>query len=68
MPNDVIQRFYFSGQPVRGAIVKLQNSYIESLNGHDYPPIVNALLGECLASTLLMGVHLKHQARLSLQA
>ena len=68
MPNDVIQRFYFSGQPVRGAIVKLQNSYIESLNGHDYPPIVNALLGECLASTLLMGIHLKHQARLSLQA
>ena len=68
MHSDVIQRFYFSGQPVRGAIVKLQNSYIESLNGHDYPPIVNALLGECLASTLLMGVHLKHQARLSLQA
>ena len=68
MHSDVIQRFYFSGQPVRGAIVKLQNSYIESLNGHDYPPIINALLGECLASTLLMGVHLKHQARLSLQA
>ena len=68
MHSDVIQPFYFSGQPVRGAIVKLQNSYIESLNGHDYPPIVNALLGECLASTLLMGVHLKHQARLSLQA
>ena len=68
MDIDAIQRFYFSGQPVRGAIVKLQNSYIESLNGHDYPPIVNALLGECLASTLLMGVHLKHQARLSLQA
>ena len=68
MHSDVIQRFYFSGQPVRGAIVKLQNSYIESLNGRDYPPIVNALLGECLASTLLMGVHLKHQARLSLQA
>ena len=68
MNIDAIQRFYFRGKPVRGAIVKLQNSYIESLNGHDYPPIVNALLGECLASTLLMGVHLKHQARLSLQA
>ncbi len=68
MHTDVIQRFYFSGQPVRGAIVKLQNSFVESLNGHDYPPFVNALLGECLVSTLLMGVHLKHQARLSLQA
>ena len=68
MQSDVIQRFYFNGLPVRGAIVKLQNSYIESLNGHDYPPIVNSLLGECLTATLLMGVHLKHQARLSLQA
>lgn len=67
MHTDVIQRFYFSGQPIRGAIVKLQNSFVESLNGHDYPPIVNALLGESLAATLLMGVHLKHQARLSLQ-
>jgi molecular chaperone Hsp33 len=69
MPNtDLIQRFYFAGQPFRGAIVKLQNSFIEALNGHNYPAAINALLGESLTASMLMGIHLKHNARLSLQA
>ncbi len=69
MPNtDLIQRFYFAGQPFRGAIVKLQNSFIEALNGHNYPPAINALLGESITASVLMGIHLKHNARLSLQA
>ncbi len=66
--SDVICRFYFENQPFRGAVVKLQNSFIEALNGHDYPEIINALLGEALAATTLMGVQLKHSARISLQA
>ncbi len=65
---DLIQRFYFADKPFRGAVVKLQNSFIEALNGHDYPASVNALLGEGLAATALMGIHLKHNARISLQA
>jgi len=69
MPNtDLIQRFYFAGQPFRGAIVKLQNSFVEALNGHNYPSSINALLGESLTASVLMGIHLKHNARLSLQA
>lgn len=66
--TDLIQRFYFSGQPFRGAIVKLQNSFVEALNGHNYPATINALLGESLTASALMGIHLKHNARLSLQA
>jgi len=66
--TDLIQRFYFAGQPFRGAIVKLQNSFVEALNGHNYPPSINALLGESLTASVLMGIHLKHNARLSLQA
>lgn len=66
--TDLIQRFYFSGQPFRGAIVKLQNSFVESLNGHNYPSAINTLLGESLTASVLMGIHLKHNARLSLQA
>ncbi|MDB2409324.1 Hsp33 family molecular chaperone HslO [Pseudomonadales bacterium] len=66
--TDLIQRFYFAGQPFRGAIVKLQNSFVESLNGHNYPIAINALLGESLTASVLMGIHLKHNARLSLQA
>ena len=66
--TDLIQRFYFAGQPFRGAIVKLQNSFVEALNGHNYPSSINALLGESLTASVLMGIHLKHNARLSLQA
>ena len=66
--TDLIQRFYFAGQPFRGAILKLQNSFIEALNGHNYPSSINALLGESLTASVLMGIHLKHNARLSLQA
>lgn len=66
--TDLIQRFYFAGQPFRGAIVKLQNSFVEALNGHNYPSAINALLGESLTASVLMGIHLKHNARLSLQA
>jgi len=66
--TDLIQRFYFSGQPFRGAIVKLQNSFVDALNGHNYPAAINALLGESLTASALMGIHLKHNARLSLQA
>lgn len=66
--TDLIQRFYFAGQPFRGAVVKLQNSFVEALNGHNYPALLNALLGESLAASLLMGIHLKHNARISIQA
>ena len=66
--TDLIQRFYFAGQPFRGAIVKLQNSFVEALNGHNYPSAINTLLGESLTASVLMGIHLKHNARLSLQA
>lgn len=66
--TDFIQRFYFKGQPFRGAIVNLQNSFIESLNNHNYPISINSLLGQGLAATLLMGIHLKQDTKISLQA
>ena len=66
--TDFIQRFYFKGQPFRGAIVNLQNSFIESLNNHNYPISVNNLLGQGLAATLLMGIHLKQNTKISIQA
>ena len=65
--TDFIQRFYFKGQPFRGAIVNLQNSFIESLNNHNYPISVNNLLGQGLAATLLMGIHLKQNTKISIQ-
>ena len=66
--TDFIQRFYFKGQPIRGAIVNLQNSFVESLNNHNYPTIINSLLGQGLAATLLMGINLKQNTKISIQA
>lgn len=65
---DYIQRFHFENAAVRGAIVKLSNSYVEALNGHDYPAKIESLLGECLAASVLMNTNIKKPTRLSLQA
>ena len=66
--NDCIQPFFFTGLPARGALVKLENSFVEAVNGHAYPEAINNLLGQSLAAVCLMGTHLKFSARLSLQA
>jgi len=66
--NDCILPFYFRSIAARGAIVKIQNSYVEALNGHQYSMPINNLLGECLMASCLMGTHLKSSARLAIQA
>lgn len=66
--TDYLMRFHFKHLAIRGAVVKLNNSYAEALNGRDYPAVAQTLLGECLAATLLMAANLKTSARLSLQA
>ena len=66
--NDIITPFFFANSDVRGALVKMGNSFVESLNGHSYPNAVHALLGECLAAATHMTTHLKTPARLTLQA
>jgi len=66
--KDCVQPFYFEHIAARGALVSLQNSFVEALNGHQYPASINALLGECLLATSLMSTHLKFSARLSIHA
>lgn len=67
LKKDCVQHFYFSDAAVRGAFVNLSNSYIEALNGRDYPPPVTALLGEALSASVLMSTHFKKKASLALQ-
>lgn len=66
--NDTILSFSFPDAAVRGAFVKLGNSFVESLNNHNYPSGVHQLLGECLAASTLMATHLKQPSRLTMQA
>lgn len=64
---DLRQRFYFEKSPVRGDIVRLQDSLQTILQQKDYPVALQKLLGEMLvAASLLIGT-LKIEGRLSIQ-
>lgn len=65
--QDSCQRFLFSDVDVRGEIVRLHRSYLDTVRNHDYPPAVNALLGEFLAAAALLGSSIKYDGRLVLQ-
>ncbi len=65
---DIIQRFIFDSTDIRGQLVRLQNSYRDCLDGHNYPPAVAMLLGEFLAAAALLSSTLKFEGSLILQA
>jgi molecular chaperone Hsp33 len=64
---DVLRRFLFEEFPVRGEIVRLEDSWREVLQRHDYPPPVRAVLGEALAAAVLLASTLKFEGMLTLQ-
>ena len=66
--NDIRQRFLFPDSDVRGEIVRLEASVSQALAGHDYPMVIQGLLGEALAAVTLLTGTLKLEGRLSLQA
>ena len=66
--DDAIQRFIFENTDIRGEIVSLNNSYVDALAAHDYPKVVKHLLGELIASAILLSSTLKFEGLLTLQA
>lgn len=66
--RDQFQRFIFEDSQVRGAWVKLNDSYSEIGNQAPYPASVRRMLGESLAASVLMSSTLKFEGTLSLQA
>ncbi|MBS3804304.1 MAG: Hsp33 family molecular chaperone HslO [Oleiphilaceae bacterium] len=66
--HDQFQRFIFENSQVRGAWVKLADSYVEITSQTPYPAPVRKLLGEALAASVLMTGTLKFAGTLSLQA
>lgn len=65
--SDILQRFHFVGSPVRGEICQLGEGYREILSRHDYPPVLQRLLGEAVAAVVLMASSLKFEGTLILQ-
>lgn len=64
---DQLHRYIFNQANVRGELVQLENSYQTILQNYDYPPIIQALLGELMAATCLMTATLKFEGEVSLQ-
>lgn len=66
--DNTAQRFLFENTDIRGEIVSLNSSYIDALASHDYPEVVRRLLGELIASAVLLSTTLKFDGLLTLQA
>lgn len=66
--TDSMQRFLFDDTDVRGELVKLENSYQDTVSRQHYPACVAKLLGEFLAAATLLSATLKFDGTLTLQA
>jgi molecular chaperone Hsp33 len=65
--GDALRRFHFERFPVRGKLVRLEQSWQAVLERQDYPPGVQAVLGEAMAASVLLAATLKFDGLLTLQ-
>jgi molecular chaperone Hsp33 len=64
---DSLQRFLFEQSSVRGELVHLDDAWRAVLQRHDYPPPLRAVMGELMASAVLLAATLKLKGSLILQ-
>jgi molecular chaperone Hsp33 len=62
-----IQAFVLEDSGIRGALVRLEETWQQVVAAHDYPQPVRTLLGEGVVSTLLLASGLKTTPSVSLQ-
>lgn len=65
--SDKLHRYLFNQAHVRGELVQLQDSYKGILDTHDYPPVIQRLLGELMAAASLLTATLKFEGDIALQ-
>lgn len=65
--NDILHRFLFENEPVRGEYVHLETSLQTILAQHAYPPPIRKLLGEALCVAALLSAILKFKGKLTVQ-
>lgn len=65
--GDALRRFMFEDFPVRGEIVRLDESWRAVLERQAYPEAVRNLLGEAMAACVLLASTLKFDGLLTLQ-
>ncbi|MFY1027753.1 redox-regulated molecular chaperone Hsp33 [Actinobacillus seminis] len=65
--NDKLYRYLFKNRAVRGEWVRLNQSFLETLNTHHYPAAVQNLLGEMMVATVLLTATLKFSGNITVQ-
>ena len=65
--SDSIRRFLFEGAPIRGEIVQLEATWRAVLDRHEYPPLLQSLLGEMMAASALLSATLKFDGAMLMQ-
>lgn len=66
-PLNEVQTFIFEDLEIRGALVRLEETWQQVLAQHHYPQALRQLLGEGVAATVLLATGLKGHPRVSLQ-
>ena len=67
MKKDHLLPFIFEKHPIKGSIVILSDSWHRVLLNHDYPPVINKLLGELLVCSTLLASALKFDGSFTIQ-
>jgi len=62
-----VQGFLLEGDGIRGALVRLEETWQQVVAEHNYPPALKSLLGEGVAATVLLASGLKAKPSVSLQ-
>lgn len=65
--NDNLYRYLFKNRSARGEWVRLNQSFLDTLNNHSYPKSVRNLLGEMMVATSLLTATLKFNGNITLQ-
>ncbi|BBB27836.1 Hsp33 family molecular chaperone HslO [Amphritea japonica] len=66
--SDQLQRVLFEQADIRSVLTGLEQSYQQAIEHHQYPALINKLLGEMMAAVSLLSATLKFDGRLLLQA
>lgn len=67
MQRDFSHRFIFENQPLRGVLVRIEESYQTILSQRDYPKVIQGFLGEVLLSNILLCNDLKYSGEITMQ-
>ncbi len=62
-----VQSFLLEGRGIRGAVVRLEETWLQVVARHNYPQRVKDLLGQAVAATILLGNGLKDKPKVSIQ-